>query len=349
MTCMLLVLLACWLGLSVSRGVLEEDTLSQSTISAKKHTRPVLEIKALGETFSVGDFYDARTGLIMSGLSLWNKDTLEEHVEETPTVYSNIKVFQEEKTVDKSYMLDIDADIKLKFLFGLVKVSGSAKLIREQSSYSDVARVTLKYHATTTTKNLPLNSPQDNAKLCTLVNTKVGPTHVITSITYGLSSYIELQKSIQKSENKQKISGNLGIVMKALPNFNPDTSIDVDLDLDPLNKAYLKFSGDLVLPKMPATFKQAVDVFEEVNKAAQDSDTPVKYQVTPVEYFCEGATTIMHEISKTLKDLANLINTDLDDLAAQVKTMLRTDAAIRYVISVGGLGHPGIHLNSSGI
>ena len=300
-----------------------------TTDSIRARIGPVVERDALGETMDIGTFYDDRTSSVMSGASLWSTLRLNARTIETETIYSNIEVFEEETSTDKTFTLNVDAEMKLKFLYGLIKVSGSAKLAREQSSSSDISKVSLKYDATTKTKTLPVYTPQDYPEMCKMISNDKGPTHVITSITYGMGATLTFEKEVGKSDSKQEITGNLGKVMKALPNFEFGPTVDFD-PADALKKAKMFFSGDLILKKMPASYKQAVEVFDEVNKQARASETPVKYQLTPVGYFCDAAIdVVVGEISQSLTDQATEISVGLDGLASKVKTLLRRDPSIR--------------------
>ena len=39
---------------------------------------------------------------------------------------------------------------------------------------------------------------------------------------------------------------------------------------------------------MPATYNQSIYVFDEVNRQARESMTPIQYQLTPIGHFCDG-------------------------------------------------------------
>ena len=93
-----------------------------------------MEIAALGRSFSLGALYDVRTEHL-SPLKLWNQATIEKGKLETPQPFQNFK-FRAVNTFDqKTDFMDIEGNVKMSFLSGLVEVEGSAKYLTEKSCW----------------------------------------------------------------------------------------------------------------------------------------------------------------------------------------------------------------------
>ena len=300
--------------------------------SEQKEELKVIEREALGETISVGSMYDARKSLVQNGASFWNKATLDTEVNTMDTVYSNVDVFMENNINERSYALSVDASLKLEFLGGLISVGGSAHYLRDETSSSDVARVTMNYKSTKKTKTLPIKTPKDHTDLCNKISSTTGPTHVVTSVTYGLRSYLLFERDVQKTEYKEEVGGSLQIAVNTVPSFSIDGQAAVDVNGKALvnqENLRVKFYGDVIITNMPATYNQTVFVFDEVNKAAKEQDTPVKFQLTPIEFFCDGTEAKINEINDYLQGRVTNILTELADMKKRVKTLLGRDPSIR--------------------
>ena len=297
-----------------------------------KEELKVIEREALGETVSVGTLYDARKSLVQNGASFWTAATLEQEVNVVDTVYSNVDVYMENNINERSYALNVDASLKLEFLGGLISVGGSAHYLRDETSSSDVARVTMNYKSTKKTKTLPVKTPKDFVKLCGKIDSSSGPTHVITSVTYGLRSYLLFEKDVLKTEYREEVGGSLSIAVNTVPSFSIEGQAAVDVNGKELvnqENLRVKFYGDVIISSMPATYNQTVFVFDEVNKAAKEKDTPIKFQLTPIKFFCDGTDAKIIEINEYLTTRVTDILIELADLKKRVKTLLGRDPSIR--------------------
>lgn len=293
----------------------------------------VIEREALGETISVGTMYDARKSLVQNGASFWTKATLDAEVNTMDTVYSNVDVFMENNINERSYALSVDASLKLEFLGGLISVGGSAHYLRDETTSSDVARVTMNYKSTKKTKTLPIKTPKDHTDMCTKISSTTGPTHVVTSVTYGLRSYLLFERDVLKTEYKEEVGGSLQIAVNTVPSFSIEGQAAVDVNGKALinqENLRVKFYGDVIISSMPATYNQTVFVFDEVNRAAKEQDTPVKFQLTPIKFFCDGTEAKINEINDYLQGRVTNILTELADMKKRVKTLLGRDPSIRY-------------------
>ncbi|XP_063687942.1 uncharacterized protein LOC134821190 [Bolinopsis microptera] len=293
----------------------------------------VTEREALGETVVVGTFYDARKSLVQNGASFWTKDTLKKEVNVMDTIYSNVDVYMENNINERSYALNVDASLKLEFLGGLISVGGSAHYLRDETSSSDVARVTMNYKSTKMTHILPIKTPKDHLDQCGKIDSNNGPTHVITSVTYGLRAYLLFEKDVQKTEYKEEVGGSLSIAVNTVPSFSIEGQAAVDVNGKSLvnqENLRVKFYGDVIIDTMPATYNQTVFVFDAVNKAAKDEVTPIKYQLTPIKFFCDGTDALIIEINEYLTNKVTEILTELSDLKKRVKTLLGRDPSIRF-------------------
>jgi hypothetical protein len=190
----------------------------------------------------------------------------------------------------------------------------------------------MNYKSTKKTKTLPIKTPKDHVQFCAKIDGSTGPTHVITSVTYGLRSYLLFEKDVHKTEYREEVGGSLQIAVNTVPSFSIEGQAAVDVNGKSLvNKENLrvKFYGDVVIENMPATYNQTVFVFDEVNKAAKEKATPIKFQVTPIDFFCDGTEAKINEINEYLTNQVTNILTELADVKKRVKTLLSRDPSLR--------------------
>ena len=110
------------------------------------------EIPALGRSFTLGYLYDSRRDIIINK-SLWDlEDLKDEKVNITHQPYSNFSVAISDTIEDKANMMNIDANLKMSFISGLIKVGGSAKYLETRNSSSRVSSVTGTWSTTTETR-----------------------------------------------------------------------------------------------------------------------------------------------------------------------------------------------------
>ena len=109
-------------------------------------------IPALGRSFTLGYLYDVRRDTIVNK-SLWDVEDLKgDKVSVDPQPYSNFSVAISDTIEEKTSVMNIDANLKMSFLSGLVKVGGSARYLETRNSTSHVSSVTGTWCTTTETK-----------------------------------------------------------------------------------------------------------------------------------------------------------------------------------------------------
>lgn len=87
----------------------------------------------LGRPFTLGMLYDARSEQLVPGVTLWNSDTIAKNTWENPNQESKVDVIASDSISEKAKALNINADLKLSFLAGIVSAHGTHKHIWERN------------------------------------------------------------------------------------------------------------------------------------------------------------------------------------------------------------------------
>jgi len=272
---------------------------------------------------------------MLNGASFWSKEQLDSHVISVDSVYSKVDIETEQNAHDKAYLLDVDASIHLEIMSGEITVDGSAKYLRDEKDTNNEARALLTYRASKKTDILPQNTPMTNADMCKLINGDKGPTHVVSSIVYGLRAHFIFDRKVGKADYIQDIVGKLRIKLNNIPNFKLDaeaSATDNETVKQENKDTHITFYGDSIVSKMPGTYDQVKETFDEINQQAKDGNklTPIQYQLTPIRYYCEGIVTVLNEIRHSLVARAISILSELTYTKTRVKTLLNTEPAIRF-------------------
>ena len=155
-------------------------------------------IPCLGRQFHLGMLYDCCSETIIPGKKLWDSDTLKSSMETRPQPYSNFEIIAEDTLSKKCLSLGIDAELKLSFMGGLLKMSGAAKYMDDRKLSDKQARVTLKYASTTRFEELSMEQLGhiDYSK----IHDEVDATHVVCGVTYGSDAFFVFDCTLDSDE-----------------------------------------------------------------------------------------------------------------------------------------------------
>ena len=101
--------------------------------------------------FRLGSLYDRRTDNLLPGFTLWKEDSYKKEGFISERLASNQQWLIDSKNTFSSKVsnLDIEAGLTLSLIGGLVDIKGHAKYLRDTTSSSNVAKVSLTYKETT--------------------------------------------------------------------------------------------------------------------------------------------------------------------------------------------------------
>merc|ERR1711974_538550 len=137
----------------------------------------------------------------MTPLNLWSPEVIDTHKIESNVGYSNTDFYTDEDILKRLDIMGVEAEMKLSFMGGLIKVAGGAKYLHDQDLDENTVRSTLAYKATTKSEVLPYGTPVTYPGVCKEVTSDptddMAPTHVVTEIVYGLNGYMVFKKDFK--------------------------------------------------------------------------------------------------------------------------------------------------------
>ena len=238
----------------------------------------LLELESLGSSQKLGDLYNARTSQFIPGSQLWPTATINEKKVTEDQRYSNLDVYQESDFNDRAYHLNVEASLSLGFLSGLITVTGSASYLNDRKQSSDIARVTMSYKSTTRAETMPLTTPITNRYMDYCNEDPNGPTHVVTSVLYGLRAFLRFDKQATSSESVEKIGGELAVQINSIPGFKFTGKAWIDIEGKEVKSddtLSVMYHGDTTV-STPTSYLSAIQAFNEVQEAGLTGNAPVK-------------------------------------------------------------------------
>jgi len=297
---------------------------------------------ALGRNFKLGDFYDARKDLPLSGYSFWHEDVIKENTEMEHKYYSNTRFFAENEANDRIAHFSIDASLKLSFLGGLIEVDGSAHYLRDQKETEKHIRFNMEYDATTRTESMPmsLRNNKTYVHICGEIGSDDGPTHVVTSVEYGMKAIFVYERYVHDYEYTEEISGDLQVAIKKIPGLviEGGASLDMNGEEKEFSESLeVTLFGDFILEKSPTTYNDSVKVFNELprylgTKESNYEDSSIMLvMLTPVDKFCSEADIVLTSISDGLMSQATEALEDLDTVSLKIRTLMHSYLADKFM------------------
>lgn len=314
-------LLACML-LLVGLAYAESEHPLTLDVRSKDATKPGYEtIQAMGRSFSLGYLYDIRSETIISK-SLWDKADLDANIHDESALSTRFEVAISDTINDKSSLMDLSASIKASFMGGLIQVSGSAKFMNSKKSNSRVTSVTLKSERKSRTKRLSMDHLAHVKYPDVLAEEQA--THVIAGITYGANAYFRFEKTLKDTDDKQEISGALGIDVRSIPNFAVQGNGSIELteeDKQFVDDLRVEFFGDYdVTP--PTSYEAAVKTVQELYNRDQVQDIPITISLVPLHTLSNNADVMVRKLGERAVEDMSQIMMYLDEAVEELDSLL---------------------------
>lgn len=285
------------------------------------------DVQILGQTgFTLGALYDARREQV-SVQKLWNESNIDKYTKVSSSgKHFEYKMESSENIDDKASLLDIDAELKLSFMAGLVEVSGSAKYLNDHKASDYCARASLYFKGRDHEETLDTSIAVDNTQL--LETTQA--THVVASIEYGNSAIFTFEQMVNRSDDDMQIGGQLNALVKAFPNLSIDGSAKVDAfeKLSQSNEDMkVSYVGDVPLKKVATNLSEALEIytnFPELLAKESTKPVPMKARLIPINTIRRGKSSATNILVERIDESAITDITEVLDSLEQTKAIVLT-------------------------
>ncbi|KAL6097798.1 uncharacterized protein ACO6RY_13251 [Pungitius sinensis] len=262
-----------------------------------------LEVAALGRPFTLGMLYDAQRAALITGLALWDDKTLRGKTIRSFKPSNNFVITESDSIESKSFLLDVDASLKVSFLSGLIEVEGSAKYLNDHKEFKNQSRVTGQYKSTTHLEQLSLTDLMTLEPQQKDVIIKSSATHIVTGILYGANAFFVFDSEKLEGSSIKKIEGSMKAIIKKIPSFSVEGKVDIKLTEEEKalsDSVCCKFFGDFILQSIPLTYEDAVKTLGQLPQLLGENGekaVPMKVWLMPLTTLCPEAAKLKSEIS----------------------------------------------------
>ena len=274
-------------------------------LNVSAQNRETIELPVLGRSqLDLGTLYDMKRDKAIVGPKLWNQDNLANFFERKQRK-TEFEIVASDDTNEKETSFNINANLKLSFLSGLVEVSGSAAYLDNRVQTSNTARVALKFDTRTFVRELKPNvfTQLDYPD----VLDKVDATHVVVGIEYGAAAVFVFDRTVSKDESKREVEGSMSVAIKSLPGIEIEGDASLQFssqEKSSIEKFSCTFHGDFALDNHPGTYAEAVAVYKELPNMLGENfehSVPITVWLHPLDALpISKDKTILHDIKNSL-------------------------------------------------
>ncbi|XP_064838527.1 uncharacterized protein LOC135551066 [Oncorhynchus masou masou] len=295
-----------------------------------------IELAALGRPFQLGMLYDCRRDVLIPGITLWDSEVLQKHINVRPQPNTDFKIIASDSSEAKSEALNVSASLEASFLGGLVSVKGSAEFLHDKKTSKRQSRVSLQYRATTRFEQLTMDHlGAGNVKHCNVFQ-EGSSTHVVTGLLYGAQAFFVFDQEVSSGENHQDIQGNLLCTIKKIPLTTIEGQGNLKMSEEEkkkANKFNCTFHGDFALENNPVTFEDAIKVYAGLPRLLGENGehaVPMTVWLYPLKNLDSAATQLVRQISVSQVRRAQRILDGLDNTDVQCQDIMKEDMAIKF-------------------
>ena len=284
---------------------LQVVVLILNILNAYAQNRETIELPVLGRGgLNLGTLYDMKSDKAVVGPKLWKEEEMTNYFE-IPRRKTDFKIEASDNTNEKETSFNLNANLKLSFLSGLVEVSGSAAYLDNRVQTSNTARVSLKFDTRIFVREL---KPHIFTKVdYPNVLDKVDATHVVVGIEYGAAAVFVFDRTVSKNETKRDVEGSMGVAVKSIPGIEIEGEANLKFssqERSNIEKFSCTFHGDFLLDKNPSTYDQAVAVYKGLPKLLGENfenAVPMTVWLHPLDALpIKKTNTILHDIKNSL-------------------------------------------------
>ena len=274
-------------------------------------SKKVISLDALRPEFRLGSLYDRRTDNLLPGFTLWKEDSYKKEGFTSERLASNQQwlIDSENTFSSKVWKLDIEAGLTLSLMGGLVDIKGHGKYLKDKSSSSNVAKVSLTYKETTVYRELTSDALHnlDYRDLLTNDEKKDEFTHVVVGIQYGGTCTMVFEREVKDGETKQDIEGALSVVLKCIP-MSREASLKLNSDeKEKVDNFKCTVYSDLKSNASVSNWDEALSLYKSLTSKLLASDETDAERGVPVKIWLLPKSLLGSQHDTLVKELSNAV------------------------------------------
>ncbi|CAF1292280.1 unnamed protein product [Adineta steineri] len=282
----------------------------------------LIERQAIGRSGNIGSLYDIRTDQFVMG-NLFNNVLPDSFIKRCDC--ANVSYWLDFHSSQKETFnnLNLEANLKLALMVGLMKVEGSTKYLKQTKTNSHTVRATFIYKAKTKQEDLQVSTKGLHEYFSSHAFENPDATHVVIGIKWGANVAATFERIVDKHDDVKRIEGTLTATF-AKPTFG--ISGDVNLKYNKEQKADLEslrisFSGDVLIENCPRTIDGVMEVYQKVPSMIRSLNDGKGQQLTFI--LCSlkqisDITKFERKITRMVKEVSEQIVNRIENIFEQM-------------------------------
>ncbi|XP_042165093.1 stonustoxin subunit beta-like [Oncorhynchus tshawytscha] len=267
-----------------------------------------IELAALGRPFQLGMLYDCRRDVLIPGITLWDSEMLQKHINVRSQPNTDFKIIASDS----------------------ISVKGSAEFLHDKKTSKLHSRVSLQYRTTTCFEQLTMDHlGAGNVKYSNVLQ-EGSATHVVTGLLYGAQAFFVFDQEVSSGAPGHPWKP-AGYNKKDPSHVNRRAGMSEEEQRE-TNKFNCTFHGDLALEYNPVTFEDAIKVYAGLPRLLGDNGehaVPMTVWLYPLKNLDSAAAQLVRQISVSQVRRAQRILDGLDNTDVQCQDMME-DMAIKF-------------------
>ncbi|RIB02389.1 hypothetical protein C2G38_1991421 [Gigaspora rosea] len=230
----------------------------------------IIQRKALGRTAVIGSLYDATKDTFCK-TTIFKTELPSNSIKRVDIPNANVMYEYEDSYMEKFKNLEVEPQLRISVLLGLVLLDGSGKYLDDIKESSRSVKGTLVYKITSVEEKLDIY--RENVKACISTdafNTSEA-THVVIGVKWGAAIMASFEYTDTNKENKSKVCSHVNAEMGSH---------------NTTNQFSIKLSGDVIPEKFPQSFEDARELLSNLPlyiKTYNDGKgVPIEYTLYPL-------------------------------------------------------------------
>ncbi|CAG8588901.1 18299_t:CDS:2 [Racocetra persica] len=248
-----------------------------------------IQRKALGRGAVIGSLYDA-TKDIFCKTSILKTELPPNSINRIYVPNTSITYECEDSYLDKFKNLEVESQLRISVLLGLVALDGSGKYLDDIKTSCRSVKGTLVYKMTSVEETLDIY--HENVKPCISMDAFNTPeaTHVVIGIKWGAAVVTSFEHEDTNKEKRSQVGGELkDNLKKMLSSISAGAGVHVNVEkgsYNTINRFSIKLLGDIIPHKIPQSFEDARELLSKlpsyIKKYNNGKGVPIEYSLYPL-------------------------------------------------------------------
>ena len=161
----------------------------------------------------------------------------------------------------------------------------------------------------------------------------LGATHVVTEVKTGFNAFLLFESKSSTSSSKKEIGGSLKVLIKSIPQFQIDAEAKLNIttkENEIKNSLTFKFYGDTTVDPPPATFEDAVQIYQSLPAKSKEDERVVSFTIAPLRLYCDQSTAILNEVANSNVEYISQMIMDFNAIEKVLRKLKDTRLALDF-------------------